>query len=344
MKTARLHAPRDLRISDEPVPSPGEGEVLLKIGAVGVCASDVHYYEEGAIGDAVIKEPLVLGHEAGAEVAALGPGVTSLKPGDKVAIEPGKHCGKCDICARGLINLCPSVKFFGTPPTDGALREFITWPADLCIPIPDSMTVVEAAMTEPMAVGIYAVDLAGMKGGETVAVLGAGAIGLSVLQAARVGGASKIWVVDPIEGRAQMAAKMGAGRALTGDPAQIAEDIWAETGKAGVQIVFECAGTNDAVRQAVRIATYDGQVVAVGIPYPDEVSFPASTARRKNLTVKFVRRSRHAVQRAMDWAASGQIDLKSYATHQFPLERASEAIELARDRRDGVLRSVIMVG
>lgn len=341
MKTLRLHAPRDLRSSDEPVPAPGGNEVLLKIGSVGVCASDVHYYEEGAIGDAVVEEPLVLGHEAGGVVAALGPNVTSLKPGDTVAIEPGDPCGACPVCRQGLINLCPYVRFFGTPPTDGALRQYVAWPADLCVPVPAAMTVDEAAMTEPMAVGIYAVDLAAMQGGETVAVLGAGAIGLSVLQAARVAGASRIWVVEPIASRAQMALAMGADAALTGDPATAIEEIRDQTGQAGVNAVFECAGTNDAVRQAVRLATYDGLVVVAGIPYPDEVSFAASAARRKNLTLKFVRRSRNALKRAIQWASEGKIDLKSYVTHRFPLREAAQAIELARDRADGVIRAVI---
>ncbi len=343
MKTMRLHKARLLQIGEEPIPDIKPGEVLLRVHSVGICASDVHYYNEGAIGDAVITEPLVLGHEAGGEVVKVAPDVTSLVPGDRVAVEPGKYCGRCSVCRSELYNLCPNVQFFGTPPTDGALREYIAWPADLCLKIPAEMSLAEAAMTEPMAVGIYGVDMAGIKSGASVAILGVGAIGLSVLQAARMAGAGTIWVADPIMGRTELAKQLGASQVFSCDPNEAVDRIWAETGRVGPNVVFECAGTNDAVKQSVRLSAFDGQCIVVGIPYPDEVSFTASVARRKNLTIKFVRRSRNSVERAIKWTAERRLDLKCYVTHHFPLERTTEALEVANAKSDGVIRAVIDV-
>ena len=341
MKVVRLHAPGDLRLSDEPVPVPGPGEVLLRVRAVGVCASDVHYYSEGCIGDQVVREPLVLGHEVGAEVAEAGPGVADLAPGDRVAVEPGQSCGECDPCRRGWPNLCPRVRFFGTPPVDGAMREFVSWPARLCTKLPPGMSFAEAAMIEPAAVGIYSVDLAGIRGGEKTVILGAGGIGLCVLQAARLAGAGKIWMTDPLPERCRLALRLGADRALDGDPEEAARTVREESG--GPDVVFECAGTNEAVEQAVALAGFNARVIIVGIPYPDEVRFTASTARRKNLTLVFVRRSRDAVERAVEWARDGRMDLKSLVTHRLPLEEADRALRLARDRAGGVIRAVIEV-
>lgn len=343
MKALRLHSPHDLRLAEEIVPDYAPDEVLLRIRSVGICASDVHYFNEGAIGDAVIDTPLVLGHEVGAEVVEVGSAVKHLQPGDKVAVEPARHCGNCPICEKGWINLCPNVQFFGTPPQDGAMREFVAWPEHLCLKVPDSLSTAEAAMTEPMAVGIYAMDEAKMQGGETVAVLGAGAIGLSTLQAVKMAGASRIWVTDPIPGRAELARKLGADVVITGDMNQAVQQIRQETGGAGVDIVFECAGTSEACDQGVHMATFNGRLMIVGIPYPDSVTLTASVARRKNLYVTFVRRSRHAVERAIQWAAEKKIDLKSYVTHTFPLDLAPEALRLAQKREDGVIRAVIEI-
>lgn len=341
MKAVRLHKPGILKMSDEPMPRAGVGEVLLRVKSVGVCASDIHYFQEGAIGDQVIQNPLVLGHEIGAEVVELGPGVTSLRVGDRVAVEPGHPCAECAVCKKGLINLCPDVVFFGTPPVDGAMREYVAWSASLCLKIPDSMTLDEAAMTEPMAVGIYALDLADLKGGESVAILGAGGIGLSVLQAAKNMGAGKTVVIEPIPERAEIAAKLGADQTFSGSPEDAIETIWFQSGNIGIDAVFECAGTNDAVQQAIRLAAYNGQVIISGIPYPDSVSFTASIPRRKNLTIKFVRRSRNAVERAIEWAKDGKINLGAMVTHHFTLENAEEAFRLARDKQNGVIRAVI---
>ncbi len=341
MKVLRLHQPFDMRFSDEPVPDVGPDEVLIKVASVGVCASDVHYWREGRIGDQVVEKPLVLGHEFSGTVAKVGSAVTTLKEGTRVAVEPGKHCKQCRCCRDGYINLCQNIIFFGTPPVDGSLREYLAWPAELCLPVSDKVTLDEAAMIEPFAVGVYAVELAQMRGGESVAVLGAGAIGLSVMQAARVAGARKIIVTDFIAERRQLAARLGADVVLeAGESAT--ERILSETG-GGADLVFECAGMPDAVWQTTEVVRPKAKIVIVGIPEEDNYSFSGSLSRRREVNVQFVRRSKNTAEKSIRMLEKGDVDVKSYATHIFPFDRAEDAFKLAREKTDGVVRAVIRV-
>ena len=341
MKALRLHKPYDLQLHDEVVPVPNSGEVLIQVKSVGVCASDLHYYREGRIGDQVITSPHILGHEFSGVVAGLGKGVTGIKVGARVAVEPAKPCGVCEICREGLINVCPKVEFFGTPPFQGALREYLTWPANLVMPVPDSMSFDEAAMIEPLAIGVYAVELSGLKGGETVVILGAGAIGLSCLQAAKIAGAGKTVVVEPVPERRELAKKLGADIALDSRMLNVQQVVTDLIGKYGADITFEAAGDFLAVKQTVCFARPVGTIVIVGIPDEDIYAFDASIARRKELTVKFCRRSRATAEKSIELVEEKKADVKSYATHVFPLERAAEAFELAYEKKDGVIRAVI---
>lgn len=342
MKVLRLHKPFDLRLHDEPMPgNPGPGEALIKVASVGICASDIHYYREGRIGDQIVKEPIILGHEFSAIVESVGEGVTSVKPGDRVAVEPGSHCGECALCREGLINLCPNIIFFGTPPVDGCLREYLIWPASLLMPVSDEVSLDEAAMIEPLAVGVYAVDLSGLKGGETIAILGAGAIGLSVLQAAKAKGVKKAIVSELVPERAEVAKRLGADETIDARPTDPIKAIRELTGGMGPEFVFECTGQMTAVRQATQAVRPEGTVVVVGIPEEDEYCFPASAARRREVTVKFVRRSRNAAHKSIEMVENGSINVKSYGTHHFPIEESKEAFELAAAKTDGVVRAVI---
>lgn len=339
MRAIRLHAPGDLRMHEEPIPEPGPGEALVRIGSVGVCASDVHWWRDGRIGETVLSEPLVLGHEASGTVESLGTEVEGLSVGRQVIIEPAKPCMQCEYCQSGHYNVCPSIRFFGTPPTDGCFRDYITWPAALLEPVPDSISMDEAAMLEPMAIGIYAVDLAEALGGHTAAILGAGAIGLSVLQALRVIGPARTLVIEPIEARRKLASKLGADVVCSPFEAQeVMEDF---TERRGFDIVFECAGEPDALRMASRLARILGKVIVVGIPKEDEYTFEAGASRRKQLSAIFVRRSNQTTERAINLLEKGDIDVLSYVTHKFTLENASEALKLAESRSDGVLRAVV---
>lgn len=342
MKVLRLHNPFDLQFHDEPVPEPGAGEVLVQVGSVGICASDVHYYREGRIGDQIVQSPVILGHEFSGTIVRVGQGVTGLAEGARVAVDPARPCMKCDICLEGYTNLCPKVQFFGTPPIDGALREFLVWPADLCIQVSEETTLDEAAMIEPLAVGVYAVDLAEMAGGESIAVLGVGAIGLSVLQAAKVAGVGKIIVSEPIAERRELARKLGADIVIDPSATDSTAAIREETG-GGVEVAFECAGMPDAVAQTVEVVRPKGRVVIVGIPEDDKYCFCASLCRRKELNVQFVRRSRNTTERSVEMLERGLVDVRSYTTHHFPLDKAGDAIRLAEQKTDGVLRAVVRV-
>lgn len=339
MRVLRLHAPLDFRMHDEPVPVPKPGEALVRVGSVGVCASDIHWWRHGRIGTTVLTDPLVLGHKASGTVEAVGEGVTDIRPGQKVAIEPAKPCGRCELCASGNYNVCPSVMFFGTPPTDGCLREYITWPAELLLPVPDSISMDEAAMLEPIAVGIYTADLARIRQGESVAILGAGAIGLSVLQAVRAIGAGDILACDPISSRREAAMALGADN--TCGPSEIYETAAEMTSSRGFDVVFECAGSAEAVREASRLARILGRVIVVGIPPEDEYPFDAGVSRRKQLNAVFVRRSNLTGERAIELVYKGRINAARLATHLFRLEDISKAMELAESKSDGVIRAVV---
>lgn len=343
MRVLRLHGPKDLRMHEEPIPEPGRGEVRLKITSVGVCASDLHYYRDGRIGTTLIAEPLVIGHEAAAVVDAIGEGVTSHKIGDRVALEPTNACGECMFCKAGHFNVCPNVEFFGTPPQDGCFREYITWPAELAIKVPDSMTDDEAAIIEPLAVGVHAVRLADLKGGETVAVLGAGAIGLSVIQAAKVGGAKRIIVSEPVAARRELALKLGATEAIDPSTSSDIEEFKKLTDGIGPDVVYECIGEDGASYLASQIVRVLGKIVVVGIPDEDVYTFHASPSRRKEMTVIFCRRSNDAAETSIEWVTSGKADAKSMATHRFPLEDAAKAMEFAMAKKDGVIRAIIAV-
>jgi len=352
MRALRLHAPGDLRMHDEPIPQPGPGEALIQVRSVGVCASDVHWWRDGGIGTTVLTDPVVLGHEASGTVVEVGEPAastgrdvrsrsTDIKPGLRVAIEPARPCLACEFCAAGNFNVCPSVLFFGTPPTDGCFRDYVVWPTSLLLPAPDKLSMDEIAMVEPLAIGIYAVDLAEVRPGETVGVLGAGAIGLSVVQALRLAGAGRILVSEPVADRRELAAKLGAD--VVCDPVDLQAAAADVTSGRGLDLVFECAGEPDAVRETSKIARVLGRVMITGIPRGDDYPFDASTSRRKQITAVFVRRSNLTTERAMELTAAGKVDVLSYVTHTFPLERAGEAIELAESKSQGVLRAVVKV-
>ena len=342
MRVARLHAARDLRIHNEPVPVPGLSEVLLRVKAVGVCGSDTHYYTEGHTGDTWITEPHVLGHEFSAQVEQVGTEVTNVKPGDPVAVEPGWSCGYCDWCEQGHPNLCPNVRFCGTPPTDGALREFMTWPAHLVFPVPPRVSFAEAAAFEPLAIGIHCVNFLGsIKPGDTVAVLGSGPIGLTVVMIAKAAGATQIIATDLIDKRLLVAQQVGATDIVNAQQNDQVAAIKELTRGRGVDVVFEAAGAVETPHQAVQVARIGGLVVIIGIFREEMIAIGSSTARRKGLTIKFDRRTKHAMNRAIELTQQGVVDLKPMLTHRFPLERAAEALELVERKADGVIKAVI---
>jgi L-iditol 2-dehydrogenase len=318
--------------------------VLLNIAAVGICGSDHHYYNEGAIGGAVVQEGMIIGHEFSARVAELGAGVQHLAVGQLVAVEPAISCGTCEFCKKGHPNLCPNVLFVGSPDHTGAMAEQLLMPAENCFPLPEDVNAIEGAMLEPLGVAIHTVDLAHLKVGETVAVLGAGPIGLLIAALARLSGASAVYMTEPVGYRRAFAEAYAAD--CTFDPAR--EDVVAAilnaTEGRGVDVAFEAAGAAETPDQAAKVARPGGKVVVAGIPDDDTMTMTASVIRRKGLTIKLVRRMKHTYPRAIQLVASGAVDVAALVTHVFPLESIGRAFEVVDGYNDGVLRAVIDIG
>ncbi|MGC8833357.1 MAG: zinc-dependent alcohol dehydrogenase [Armatimonadota bacterium] len=338
MKAVRLYGPREFHIDEIPEPQAGPGEVKIAVRSVSVCASDVHYYLYGEIGSLKTAGPFILGHEFSGEIAEIGPGVQGdLRIGQKVTAEPVRPCGSCDCCLRGDYHLCRRLLFFGTPPANGCLCEYVTCRADFTFALPNSVSLDEGAMTEPLAVGVESAEISGIRGGETCLVLGAGAIGLSALQAVKAAGAGTVLVVEPIKERRLLALALGAAKAFA--PSEM--DAVMQEFPGGADVVIEAAGVPEAPQTAVECARPGGTVVLVGIPEEDRIAFKASTARRKALTIRFVRRYKHKFPRALELVSHGLADVRSYATHFFPPEKTADAFELTASRSRGVLRAVI---
>ena len=325
MRVSRLHGIRDLRLEEATRPAPGPDEVLLRVASVGTCGSDVHYYVEGRIGDQIVTDPIVMGHEFSAWVAELDLGVRDLEVGQLVAVEPAISCGVCEHCLHGHPNICPNVIFCGTPPVDGVFGEYTIMPAENCFPLPEGFTADEGAMLEPLGIAIHAVDLSHLKPGQTIAVLGAGPIGLLVAAVAKAAGAGAIYVTEPQAHRRQFALEYVADAALNPDD---------------TDVVAEIVRMTDGAAAMVRPG---GKVIVAGIPSSDKMTFTASTTRRKGLTIKMVRRMKHTYPRAIRMVERGMVDVKALVTHTFSLERIADAFELVAGYDDGVLRAVIRV-
>ena len=325
MKSLRLYGPHDLRLRDEPRPIPQPSEQLIRIAAVGICGSDLHWFSEQGIGDARLSQPLVLGHEfAGVD-----------ERGRLVAVDPAIPCCGCEWCQRGHPNLCPNIRFAGHGSVDGALREYIAWDEKCLFPLPAGFTAEDGVMLEPLGVAIHAVDLGHLKAGMTVGVFGCGPIGLLIIQMARLSGAAHIIATDILPWRVEAAKALGAHHAILTDDSPMVSPILAAAGQRGADVVFEVAGTQGAVDDAVAAVSAGGKVILTGIPVADRTTFPAGPARRKGLTVKWVRRMKHTYPRAITLVEQGLVDVRSLVSHRFPLAQAADAFTTA-ERRAGM--------
>jgi L-iditol 2-dehydrogenase len=351
MLAARLYGPRDVRVDEIPLPpAPGPGEVLLRVRAVGVCGSDLHTYTDARIGDTRVQSPLVLGHEFGGEVLAVGPDTLDglgapLMPGQRVAVDPATPCGHCEMCEAGHPNLCHRLHFCGLWPDDGALREQMIVQGHTCFPIPDAISDAEAALLEPLGVALHAVDLGKLKVARSVAVLGCGPIGLLIIRLARLSGADPLYAFDCFSWRAQAALAWGATAAWTVDAGDPVKTIERETAGRGVDVVFEAAWADHSIAQAAEMARLGGRLVLVGIPSDDELKMRHSAARRKGLTIMMARRMKHTYPRAIRLAAShaDHIDLNALVSHRFPLREANRAFALNAAYEDNVHKVIIDV-
>ncbi len=311
MKALRLHAPGELRLHDEPEPVPADGEILLRVRAVGLCGSDRHWFVEGGIGDAALSRPLVLGHELSATIES-GP-----RAGERVAVDPADPCDRCAVCRSGLPHLCSDVRFAGHGGTDGGLRELMAWPERLVHPLPASLSDAEGTLLEPLGVALHALDLGGARPGTTAGVFGCGPLGLLLVELLRAAGMLVV-ADDPLPHRLAAAGALGAER-LAGE---------------SVDVAFEVAGEDAAVAAAIDAARPGGRIVLVGIPDGDRTSFTASTARRKGLTMAFCRRMDPGdLPRAIRLAESGRVELAPLVSSRYALTDWAGAFDELVERR-----------
>jgi L-iditol 2-dehydrogenase len=326
MKAAVLHKPLDLRVEEVSIPQIGSNEVLVNMKRVGICGSDVHYYLEGSVASYVVREPLILGHECAGEIVNIDNRVKNLKIGQRVVIEPGFTCGKCEYCRKGRYNLCGEVKFFGTPPYDGTFAEYVSAPEQNVYVMPDEMSYDEGAMVEPLAVGMMAAKMGKVTVHDIVAVLGAGPIGQMALQASRTYGVHETFVTDIIDYRLEYAKKYGAKEVINSAKEDVVEKIVELTDSKGVDVVIEASGASSAIQQAIDIVKPGGLIVLVGYPSRD-VQMPFTKIISRELRIQGIHRYANVFPAAIKAVSLGIAIVKPYVTHVFPLKQIKEAFE-----------------
>lgn len=312
------------------VPQPGPDEVLVAVGAVGICGSDVHYYEHGRIGDFVLESPMVIGHEAAGEIVVVGDGVDPSRVGQLVALEPGVPCKTCAQCLAGRYNLCPEMQFFATPPVDGSIAKYITLDAAFAHQVPEGLTAEQAAMAEPVSVGVWASRKAGVTVGDRVLITGAGPVGLFAAQVARAFGASSVALTDLSDYRLTVVEELGF-EALSGDK---------PLGENRFDVFFECSGAAPAFKAGMRALDRNGRAVVVGMG-SDELPLEVSLFQGKELTVEGVFRYRNCYPAALELIGKGRVDVAPVLTHRFALEETEAALTLGKREHES-LKAVVV--
>lgn len=348
MTAVRLHGPSDLRVEQMPHPGPpGPGDVLLRVTAVGVCGSDLHTYKDARIGDNVLETPLILGHEFAGVVEAVGEDNIGgdfklLEPGMRVAVDPAQPCWRCEMCETGHPNLCHNLHFCGAYPDHGSLAQWMHMPARTCFQIPDSVDDATAALLEPLGIAVHAVDLAEIRVAESVAILGSGCIGLSILELVKLSGAQPIYVTDKFSWRL---AKAEAPQVIpiNCDDVDPVQAVLEATNGRGVDVAIEAAWADHSVQQAAEMVALGGRMVLVGISEEDVINLKHSTVRRKGMTIRLARRMKHTYPRSIRLAESGVVDLQKMISHRFPLEQTPEAFAMNVAYQDDVVKVIIDV-
>jgi L-iditol 2-dehydrogenase len=339
MRVAELIAPQAFRLTELPIEAPGLGEVQVRVEAVGVCGSDLHAYTEGAVGSTPNIYPMVLGHEPAGVIVKTGAGVSGLAAGDRGALEPALYCYHCEFCLTGHHNVCANIRFLSNPGHPGFFRELVNLPAANFRPIPSTMPFGAATLAEPLAIAVHSLRLASIRPGETVAVIGAGPIGLMTIAALRAVGAGKIWAVEPLPHRRELALAMGADAAL--EPEEAIEEILHATGQRGVDCAIDCAAGEGTTNQAIQLARNAGRVAITGIHSARNVAMDGSAMRRKELTIFNVRRSNHETDEALELLRDNAAGFAPVLTHTRSIDRIGEAFTIASEYRDGVGKMIV---
>lgn len=341
MRAAVMLDRMEMGWEEKTVPVPNEDEVLVKIDYVGICGSDLHYFEHGKIGNYIVKPPFILGHEASGEVVELGKNVKNLMIGDRVALEPGKTCGHCEFCKKGQYNLCPEVEFFATPPVDGVFQQYVVHKADLCFKLPDHVSTLEGALIEPLAVGVHAAHQAGATLGQAAVVMGAGCIGLCTMMALRAFGVTEVYVIDIMKNRLKKAVELGASGIINSSESNPAETIMNITKNRGVDIVVEASGVEICANQGLEMLVRGGTFVQVAYSSSGFMNLNMGLLCDKEITVKSVFRYRHNYPMAIQAVADGQINLKGIVTNTFDFENVDQAMRECALNKADIVKAVI---
>jgi L-iditol 2-dehydrogenase len=329
MRTAVLTESLQFEFEDREVPDPEPHEALIRVSDVGICGSDIHYYRHGRIGEYVVEDPLVLGHESAGEVIETGSDVESLAPGTRVTLEPGVPCRRCGHCKRGEYNLCPEVTFMATPPDDGAFSECVTWPADFVYELPESVSMRAGALCEPLSVGVHACRRGSVGVGDTVVISGGGPIGLLAMAAARAAGASDVLLSDVVSEKLALAEQRGADRTIDASREDVPEAIAEYTDGVGVDVVIEASGAEAATRSAFEAVRRGGTVVLVGLT--DEATIPIDVLSLidNELDVFGSFRYHNTYPAALSLLADGAVDVEGIVDFESPLTEIEAAFDRA---------------
>lgn len=342
MKAFVLTDIEKMALVERPAPTiQSPSDVLIKMERVGVCGSDVHYFKQGKIGSQVVQFPFAVGHEGSGTVVEVGSKVSTLKKGDKIAIEPAMPCWECDQCKAGRPHTCRKLKFLGCPgQAEGCLQEYLIMPETSCVKISDDLTLDDAALSEPLAIGVYAVKQSIPMMNKNIGILGFGPIGMSVMIPAIAQGANNIYVTDKLTPRLNLAQQTGATYTGNPDTTDIVSEISDQEPEL-LDVVFECCGKQEALDQAIQLLKPGGKLMIVGIPEFDYWSYPADEMRRKEICVQNVRRQNHCLDTTLENMANGTYDATPMVTHRFPFSETDKAFKLVADYADGVMKAII---
>jgi len=343
MKAIVLEKPKVLKMEIRDRPVIADDEVLVAVKCVGICGSDVHYYEHGKIGRYVVEKPLILGHEASGEVVSIGKNVKKFNIGDRVVIEPGRTCGKCEYCKNGRYNLCPDVKFLATPPVDGALCEYLAVREDYLFKVPNDVDYDIATLVEPLSVGIHGAMRGNVKVGDKVLILGLGPVGLLTILAVKAFGASQVIAVDVQPLRLEAAKELGATHVINAKESNYKQLILEATGNTGPDITFETAGSKDTNKIAFEITKRGGRIVLIGLLAESEVPININSVVDNEYNVYGVFRYANTYNKSIEVLSCNLEKVKKLVTHRFKLDEAAQAFEFVRENKDKCIKAVIVV-
>jgi L-iditol 2-dehydrogenase len=342
MKAMMLTGIRQMEMRDIPEPKLlNSNDVKIRMSAVGICGSDIHYYTHGKIGSQKVEYPFSVGHEGAGVVVEAGKSVKSVKPGDNVAIDPAMPCYECDQCISGRHHTCRKLRFLGCPgQAEGCLMEYIVMPEKNCFPLSYNLTADHGSISEPLAIGVYAEKKSGGTKKLKIGIFGFGPIGMSVMLAAKAKGADKIFVSDLIDERLSIAIKEGVAMTSNPDKENFVGKIMHDE-PLGLDMAFECCGKQEALDEAIELLKPGGKLIVVGIPEFDQWSLNVEKTRRKEISLQFIRRQVDCVEETLEMMKKGSVIIDNMVTHRFPFERTKEAFDLVAAYGDGVMKAMI---